>query len=69
MFSNAFSTLQKMGKSLMIPVAVLPVTGILFGIGMDVHAFGRLGEKGSCIFTWYVYRFACVWRGSKTLPY
>jgi glucose PTS system EIICB or EIICBA component len=30
---NAFSFLQKVGKSLMLPVAVLPVAGLLLGIG------------------------------------
>jgi PTS system glucose-specific IIC component len=31
--SNAFSFLQKIGKSLMLPVAVLPVAGLLLGLG------------------------------------
>lgn len=30
---NAFAVLQKIGKSLMMPVAVLPVAGLLLGIG------------------------------------
>lgn len=33
MFKEAFVVLQKIGKSLMIPVAVLPVAGLLLGIG------------------------------------
>jgi glucose PTS system EIICB or EIICBA component len=33
MFKNAFANLQKVGKSLMLPVSVLPVAGILLGIG------------------------------------
>jgi glucose PTS system EIICB or EIICBA component len=32
-FNNAFVVLQKIGKSLMLPVAVLPVAGLLLGIG------------------------------------
>lgn len=28
--SNAFANLQKVGKSLMLPVSVLPVAGILY---------------------------------------
>jgi PTS system glucose-specific IIC component len=32
-FKNAFATLQKVGKSLMLPVSVLPVAGILLGVG------------------------------------
>ena len=33
MMKNAFSNLQKVGKSLMLPVSVLPVAGILLGVG------------------------------------
>lgn len=33
MIGNAFEFLQKIGKSLMLPVAVLPIAGILLGIG------------------------------------
>jgi len=32
-FKNAFSTLQKIGKCMMLPVSVLPVAGILLGVG------------------------------------
>ena len=32
-FKNAFSSLQKIGKCLMLPVSVLPVAGILLGVG------------------------------------
>ncbi len=32
-FQNAFSLLQKIGKCMMLPVSVLPVAGILLGIG------------------------------------
>src|SRR3954447_14098749 len=32
-FKNAFSLLQKIGKSMMLPVSVLPVAGILLGVG------------------------------------
>ncbi|KUM04629.1 PTS glucose transporter subunit IIBC [Chromobacterium subtsugae] len=38
MFSQSFAFLQKIGKSLMLPVAVLPVAGLLLGIGAtDFH--------------------------------
>ncbi|RCU50070.1 PTS glucose transporter subunit IIBC [Corallincola holothuriorum] len=33
MWKNSFSALQKVGKSLMLPVSVLPVAGILLGVG------------------------------------
>jgi PTS system glucose-specific IIC component len=32
-FKDAFSTLQKIGKCMMLPVSVLPVAGILLGVG------------------------------------
>jgi glucose PTS system EIICB or EIICBA component len=33
MAQSPFAFLQKIGKSLMLPVAVLPVAGLLLGIG------------------------------------
>lgn len=33
MFKNVFANLQKVGKSLMLPVSVLPIAGILLGLG------------------------------------
>ena len=33
MFKNTFANLQKVGKSLMLPVSVLPIAGILLGVG------------------------------------
>lgn len=33
MFNNAFANLQRVGKSLMLPVSVLPIAGILLGVG------------------------------------
>src|SRR5262245_33315018 len=32
-FKSAFSVLQKIGKCMMLPVSVLPVAGILLGVG------------------------------------
>src|SRR5436190_2613977 len=32
-FKSAFSSLQKIGKCMMLPVSVLPVAGILLGVG------------------------------------
>ncbi|CAH2598730.1 glucose-specific PTS enzyme IIBC component [Rhodovastum atsumiense] len=39
MLKSAFGWLQKIGKSLMLPVAVLPVAGLLLGIGSSNFAF------------------------------
>ncbi|MXP50996.1 PTS glucose transporter subunit IIBC [Pantoea sp. SoEX] len=33
MLKNAFANLQKVGKSLMLPISVLPIAGILLGLG------------------------------------
>ncbi|NRG01331.1 PTS transporter subunit EIIC, partial [Paenibacillus dendritiformis] len=33
MFKSIFGVLQKVGKALMLPVAILPAAGILLGIG------------------------------------
>ena len=40
MFQNAFAVLQKIGKALMLPVAVLPIAGLLLGLGAtDFHGY------------------------------
>ncbi|WP_299734187.1 PTS glucose transporter subunit IIBC [uncultured Endozoicomonas sp.] len=39
MVKSAFGTLQKIGKALMLPVAVLPVAGILLGVGSAGFSF------------------------------
>ena len=36
MFDKLFSILQRVGKSFMIPIAVLPVAGLLMGIGQSL---------------------------------
>lgn len=33
MLKNSFANLQRVGKALMLPVSVLPVAGILLGVG------------------------------------
>ncbi len=56
MFQGAFSFLQKVGKALMLPVAVLPVAGLLLGIGAANFSFmhesvsALLRESGGSIF-------------------
>ncbi|WP_042357575.1 glucose-specific PTS transporter subunit IIBC [Bacillus rubiinfantis] len=37
MFKNAFGILQKIGKALMLPVALLPAAGLLLGIGNAIQ--------------------------------
>src|SRR5450631_240098 len=56
MLKNSFSVLQKVGKSLMLPVAVLPVAGLLLGIGaanfawMPPHVSDLMKNAGDVIF-------------------
>ncbi|CAL4321857.1 PTS system glucose-specific EIICB component [Buchnera aphidicola (Periphyllus testudinaceus)] len=56
MFQNMFASLQKVGKSLMLPVSVLPIAGILLGIGSAnfcfiPHFISRImSETGGSIF-------------------
>ena len=56
MFANSFAALQKVGKSLMLPVAVLPVAGLLLGVGaadfgMDTApGIGIMKNAGDVIF-------------------
>lgn len=53
---NAFSFLQKIGKALMLPVAVLPVAGLLLGIGSAHFSFmpealsNIMAQAGGAIF-------------------
>lgn len=53
---QAFGFLQKIGKSLMLPVSVLPVAGILLGVGSAKFAFlpdivsATMAQSGSAIF-------------------
>ncbi|CAL4321901.1 PTS glucose transporter subunit IIBC [Buchnera aphidicola] len=56
MIKNMFSNLQKIGKSLMLPVSVLPIAGILLGIGSANFSIipsiisHVMAEAGSVIF-------------------
>jgi PTS system glucose-specific IIC component len=55
-FQNAFSLLQKIGKCMMLPVSVLPVAGILLGVGSANFAWlpdtlsQVMAASGSAIF-------------------
>jgi len=56
MWQNAFAVLQKIGKALMLPVSVLPVAGILLGIGSAHFAIfpdvvsNVMAQSGGAIF-------------------
>ena len=43
--SSAFAILQRVGKSLMLPIAVLPAAGILLRLGQP-DLLGGVGESG-----------------------
>ena len=53
---NAFGILQKLGKALMLPVSVLPVAGILLGVGSSNFSFlpvflsKLMAQSGGAIF-------------------
>ncbi|CAL4042894.1 PTS system glucose-specific EIICB component [Buchnera aphidicola (Phyllaphis fagi)] len=56
MLTNLFSNLQKVGKSLMLPISVLPISGIFLGIGSaNFHIIPNIVshimvESGSAVF-------------------
>jgi PTS system glucose-specific IIC component len=56
-FSSAFSYLQKIGKCMMLPVSVLPVAGILLGVGsanfswLPPSVSQIMAQSGSAIFS------------------
>jgi PTS system glucose-specific IIC component len=56
MFNNLFGELQKVGKALMLPVSVLPVAGILLGVGaanfswLPSIASEMMAEAGGSVF-------------------
>ncbi|PYZ99116.1 PTS glucose transporter subunit IICBA [Alteribacter lacisalsi] len=51
MFSNLFGLLQRIGRSLMLPVSVLPAAGLLLGIGHEnVLDIPVMTEAGGIIF-------------------
>ncbi len=57
MFKNLFVVLQKIGKSLMLPVSVLPIAGILLGVGsaglswIPVSVSQVMAETGGSVFS------------------
>jgi PTS system glucose-specific IIC component len=57
MLKNAFALLQKMGRSLMLPVSVLPAAGILLGVGsagfswMPEGVSTLMAQAGGAVFT------------------
>ncbi len=60
-WNNSFAALQKIGKALMLPVSVLPVAGILLGVGSSiasadlapwlVHLGEIMAASGGAVFT------------------
>ncbi len=57
MIKSTFGTLQKIGRALMLPVAVLPVAGILLGVGsagfsaIPVLVSQIMAESGGAVFS------------------
>ena len=44
LFGKMFAILQKIGRSLMIPVAILPAAGLLLGIGAGLQQSELIGR-------------------------
>ena len=59
---RSFAGVQKLGRALMLPIAVLPVAGILLRLGQpDLLNIGFIAEAGNAI-------FHKAWDGSAWLP-
>ncbi|GGK61242.1 PTS transporter subunit EIIC [Nocardia camponoti] len=65
--SKAFAALQRLGRSLMLPIAVLPAAGILLRVGQDdllgrfsaLHSTASvISAAGQAVFTWLPLIFA-----------
>lgn len=54
MKDKLFGTLQKMGRTFLLPIAVLPFAGLLLGIGFSLTSSGMIAE-GS-----FLYKLLCV---------
>ncbi|MGX6445799.1 hypothetical protein ACWM35_21490 [Neobacillus sp. K501] len=55
-----FEKLQRLGKAFMIPIAVLPIAGLMLGIGaaftnlVMVETYGLAGILGEGTFLYYI---------------
>jgi len=60
-----FEKLQRLGKAFMIPIAVLPIAGILLGIGaaftnpLMVETYGLTGILGEGTILYYILSTMC----------
>ena len=60
-FSGAFSVLQRVGKAFMLPIALLPIAGLLLGIGASftnittLEAYNLIGIMGPGTFLYSVF--------------
>lgn len=52
MFKNIFGTLQKVGKALMLPVAILPAAGILLALGNALQNPALINRAGFLTADW-----------------
>src|ERR1700712_4535170 len=52
MDANLFARMQRLGRALMLPIAVLPVAGLLLRLGQpDVFNIKMIADAGDTIFT------------------
>ena len=60
-FSGVFSVLQRVGKAFMLPIALLPIAGLLLGIGASftnittLEAYNLIGIMGPGTFLYSVF--------------
>lgn len=62
-FKNIFGVLQKVGKALMLPVALMPAAGILLGIGTMIQSTDFLGVFPTFNASW-IQSIALIMSGS-----
>ena len=52
MDANPFARMQRLGRALMLPIAVLPVAGLLLRLGQpDVFNIKMIADAGDAIFS------------------
>jgi len=63
MDANLFARMQRLGRALMLPIAVLPVAGLLLRLGQpDVFNIKMIADAGDTIFSNLPLLFAIAWR-------
>ena len=59
MKDKVFGVLQRVGRSFMLPIAILPVAGLLLGIGSSFHQCHHNNDLRSAESSWR--RYSAPW--------